>query len=316
MTTLVSIVFILVGLVGLYFGGEMLVKGASRLAGSLGISPLVIGLTVVAFGTSAPELLVNAIAALEGAAEMAVGNVIGSNVANIGLILGVTGIIAPIAVQSEVVRRHVPFMIVATGVVGLTVINGYIGRIEGILLILAFISYTIYTYRLANRQEAAAEPVERQAPRVHVKRSRELLRFVAGIILLAIGAQLLVGGATEIATVLGISQTVIGITVVAFGTSLPELTASVVSARYGETELALGNVVGSNIANLLLVLGVTSTIQPISIDPATLRFGFFGMFLFALFLFPLSRDRVLARIEALFLLFAYVAFIAGELLLF
>lgn len=304
-----SLVLIVVGLIGLYFGGDLLVRGASRIATTLGLSPLAIGLTVVAVGTSAPELLVNSLAAFRGANGMALGNIIGSNVANIGLILGITGLVAAITVQSSVVKRDIPIMIGATLLVAITTANGKIGRIEGAIMVLAFIAYTVYTYRQAHSGSEGV-PVDDDIDPATIKRGAEIIRFVAGVGLLAVGAQLLVVGAEDIAHTLGISDLVIGITIVAFGTSLPELTSSITAAREGKTELALGNVVGSNIANLLLVLGLTTLIAPITVEPGQMRFGFISALVFSLFLFPLARDRVFSRRESALLLVAYLIFLA------
>jgi cation:H+ antiporter len=324
---LLDIVYVVIGLAGLFFGGEWLVKGASRVAASYGVSALVIGLTVVAFGTSMPELLVNLSAAFRGSTDMALGNVVGSNIANIGLILGLTGFILPIRVESSLVRREIPIMIAASLVVFGMALDGLFSQIEGMLLFAGFIAFTVFIYiqAMRERQEERENGQQPAQQGVEVNRMLEFGRLAAGIALLSVGAHFMTTGASSLARGFGVSELVIGVTLVAFGTSLPELAASVVASLRKENDIAVGNIVGSNIMNLLAVLGPTSIITPVAVNQEVLGFEVPVMIGFALLLalfamvFPgigarrpftdTSRYQ-LARWESLILLGAYAGFIA------
>jgi cation:H+ antiporter len=256
--------FILVGVVALVFGADWLVRGASSLAERIGVSSLVIGLTVVAFGTSAPELAVSVGAALDGSTDVALGNVVGSNVFNVLVILGAAAVIRAQVVHRRLVRIEVPFLIVVSAGVLLAAADGIIGRLEGVLMVAIGVGYTVWLVVAARR---AHEP-EPDAPGTGHHRTPVALGLVAaGLVALVAGAQALVNGATGIARVLGVSELVVGLTVVAAGTSLPELATSLVASRRGQTDIAVGNVIGSNLFNLLIVLGTTATILPV---PASL----------------------------------------------
>jgi len=316
---LMNVIFVLIGLVGLFFGGNWLVKGASRIAASFGISTLIIGLTIVAIGTSAPELLVSVSAALRGSSGIAVGNVVGSNIANVGLILGVTGIIAPITVQAVLVRREIPIMIVVSIFAYLLLLDGILNRLDGILLLFGFISFNMLFYFLARQQAkehdaeeeaAAAAGIELPDDEEEANILLEVGRVILGIAFLVVGAELLVRGASEIARSVGISELVIGITMVAFGTSLPELATGVIAAMKNENDIVVGNIIGSNIANLLLILGMTSFILPIDIDPGLIQFEFLVMIAFSIMILPFAMNRELSRTESAFFLGSYLAFIA------
>ena len=311
-----QVALLVAGLVALFFGGNWLVRGASNLALSFGVSVLMIGLTIVAIGTSMPELLVSVQAALAGKSELAVGNVIGSNIANIGLILGATGLIAPLSVKAVLLRREVPIMILASLLAfGLT-FDGRISRPEGAILLLAFVAFNLLFYRLARRESETRKRVlsdVEECPDGGLSRWREFLILVAGIVALVFGSRLMVEGAVNLARLIGISELVIAITLVAFGTSLPELAASLSAAYHRETDLAIGNVVGSNIANLLLILGVTAFVQPISVDHGDAQFEFIIMIAFALLLIPFMRRQRLGRRGAALFLGAYIAFVIYSL---
>lgn len=303
-----------VGLIGLYYGAEWLVKGAARLASSFGISPLVIGLTVVAFGTSAPELLVSVTAAIRNSADISIGNVVGSNVANIGLILGVTALLFPITVGSRVVRRELPLMIGVSLVTFLIVLDGELGRWDGLLLFAGLIGFNVLSYSLTEEDDAVLEQefeefeeIGQLASRDH--RLRELGRAGVGIVLLMIGARLMVDGATGTAEMLQISEVVIGVTLVAFGTSLPELATSLVAALHQESDISIGNIIGSNIYNLLAVLGITSMAHPLSIRPDILHFDFPIMLGFSIVLWPFVLNNRLGRWKAGLLLAGYIGFV-------
>jgi len=307
-------IFIVIGLVGLYFGGEWLVRGASRTALSFAVSPLIIGLTIVALGTSAPELLVSIQAATQGASGIALGNVIGSNIANIGLILGLTGLVHPIAVKETLVRREIPTMIVITLFASLLILDGSVSRLDGILLLFGFIVFNLFFYFIAKQEhdehEAEMEASGEEDEADSINLTLELGRIVIGIAFLVIGANLLVTGASNIAREIGISDLVIGLTMVAFGTSLPELAASLTAALKGESDLAVGNVIGSNVANLLLVLGATAVILPFDVQGELGIVEFVAMIGFSVMLFPFARNKMLSRNESALFLGAYLAFVA------
>ena len=247
-----------VGLAGLFFGGNWLVQGASALALRFRVPPLVIGLTVVGFGTSTPELLVSVQAALAGAPGIAIGNVVGSNIANILLILGVAAVIGPIAANVGALRRDLGWMMGAALVTVPVFWSGMVGRWEGLLLFAGILLYIAICLRQAGSED---EPEVVPAPAW-----RATAEVVGGLVLLLIGARLLIDSATDIARTFGVSEAVIGLTIVAIGTSLPELATSVVAAFRGERDIALGNVVGSNIFNILSILGITALVTPIPVE--------------------------------------------------
>lgn len=276
--TLLTLAYLLAGLILLTFGAGSLVRGATQLAARLGIPPLVIGLTVVAFGTSAPETAVSLEAALAGSGDIAVGNVIGSNIANILLILGLCALIAPLRVSRQLIRLDVPLMLGAGLLVYALAWDGHIGRGEGALLLACLAVYTALLIRAARRQRPSAGPDE-FAAEFNAQPGAwptQLPRVIVGIGLLVAGAHLLIVGAVELARAFGLSELVIGLTVVAVGTSLPELAASLLAALKGERDIAVGNVVGSCIFNLLLVLGASAALagDGLSISPNALAFDF------------------------------------------
>ncbi len=248
------------GLVMLFFGGEYLVRGASNIARHFNLSPMVIGLTIVGFGTSAPELLVSIQAALEGQPAIAIGNVLGSNIANILLILGTTAAIAALMIPLRKVWRDLGFMLLATAALWGMLLDGVITRTEGALLVagLAIFMTVAFVYGKEEPDEMALPPAGMPV---------SILQTLGGLVVLVIGARLLVDSATDIARTFGISEAVIGLTIVAVGTSLPELATSVVAAFRKQTEIAVGNVIGSNIFNIFSILGITALITPIPADP-------------------------------------------------
>ncbi len=256
-----ALLLIVVGMIILVAGAEGLVRGASRIAAAVGVSPLVIGLTVVAFGTSAPELAVSVGSALSGAGGVAVGNAIGSNIFNVLAVLGLAAVFGGLVVDQRIVRLDVPLMIAATVVVWGMAADGRLSLLDGVVLLVGIVVYTVFSYIVGRRDTAAVEAEYEEAfgpedPAPGVPRS--VLVLVAGLAGLVLGARLLVDGATTLAASMGVSDLVIGLTVVAVGTSLPELATSVVAARRGERDIAVGNVVGSNMFNLLAVLGAAA----------------------------------------------------------
>ncbi|HVS17595.1 MAG TPA: calcium/sodium antiporter [Planctomycetota bacterium] len=258
-----SVLWIALGLVLLVVGAELLVRGASRLAMRFGISPLVVGLTVVAFGTSAPELAVSLDAASRGSAAIAVGNVLGSNVFNVLAVLGLSALCAPLVVHRRIVQIDAPLVLAATLAAWALAADGRLVRWEGALLFAGVVAYTHFQVR-AGRAESAAEPEPVERPSGN--RARDVVLVLAGLGLLVLGARWLVAGASDVARTLGLSELVIGLTIVAGGTSLPELATSVIAALRGQRDIAVGNVIGSNVFNLLCVLGGSALLAPAPIE--------------------------------------------------
>ena len=293
----------LIGLVFLYYGAEYLVRGGSAMASRSCVSPLVIGLTLVAFGTSAPELFVSTGAALHGLGDICIGNVVGSNICNIALILGLSALISPLAVNDELFKRDLPIMILASIV--LTVVClfcGGIGRVVGLLFTIGIVVYTIAGVKSAS-VKCEAHPPE-------LSLSAACLAVVGGLLALVGGAKLILSGAVAIERHFGVSDEFVALTVVAVGTSLPELATSVVAARKGEADIAIGNVVGSNIFNIFGILGVSALLKPVAIEG--MDWVDFGMMLAtAVGLWPLmgARGR-LGRVEGILLLVVYGVYLA------
>ncbi len=308
---IVQAVSLLAGLVLLTLGAEGLVRGASSLARRLGLSPLVIGLTVVAFGTSTPELVVSLGAALQGNSGIALGNVIGSNIGNIGLILGGAALITPLQVQAQIIRIDIPIMIGVSVVLGGMLIDGAVGRVEGLILVAGLVAYTTFTLVMARRSAApaVADSFDAGVP-ASSGLGRDLLFVAGGLALLMGGAQLLVGAAVAIAERFGVSQAVIGLTIVGVGTSLPELATSFAAALRGASDIAIGNVVGSNIFNVLGILGTTALVQPLA--AAELGLLDSGMMVgLALLILPLAWSGfTMTRWEGAVLLLLYAGYVA------
>lgn len=312
----------LAGLVLLLLGAELLVRGASRLALALGLAPIIVGLTVVAIGTSAPELAVSVGGALSGTPDLALGNVVGSNIANVLLILGLIALIVPLVVHRQLVWLDVPLMIVASLLCFGMALDSRIARWEGGVLVACAIAYILFLIRIARGHpeqvpidphlaEASMEP----APKVGV--ARQCLLIAAGLTMLIVGARLLVDAATQTASALGLSDLVIGLTVVAVGTSLPEIATSILSAIRGQRDLAVGNIVGSNIFNLLLVLGATAMIASdgVPVSPAAMRFDLPVMTAVAVACLPIFfNGHRIARWEGALFLGYYIAYVAYLLL--
>ncbi len=258
-----EIVWLLLSLVILYFGAEGLVTGAASMAKRAGISPLVIGLTIVSMGTSAPELLVSVKAALNGQGALSIGNVLGSNFFNVGIILGLSAVIYPLAVKRQLLKLDVPVMIFASVLFFLLFLDSEISRVEGIIFILSLIIYFTYLF-VTSRKNTATHAEEEEEIRLSKHWLLDILFIGAGLAALVYGSDMLVENAVIIAGRLGMSEAMIGLTIVAAGTSMPELATSVVAAIKKRSDIAIGNVVGSNIFNILLILGLTGVIQPIS----------------------------------------------------
>ena len=319
-----SIVYLILGLVLILLGANFLTDGASSVARRMGVSELVVGLTIVAFGTSAPELSISIISAVNGSAALAVGNVVGSNIFNILAIIGITAMVRPIKVTTGIMTKEIPMVILSSAVL-LVMANSplldgssssVITRVDGIVLLLFFAVFMRYTFsqaKAAPEPDEVAEVATESSPKKELSLWLAIIYIIGGLAALVYGGDRFVAGASDIAKALGVSEAVIGLTIVACGTSLPELATSVVAAVKGRPGIALGNVIGSNIFNIFLVLGATATITPLpmvgignfdllTLMAASLAFWFFGWFF--------SR-RTINRYEGALLTLAYVAYVAA-----
>ena len=323
-----SIVFLILGLALILGGANFLTDGASAIARRMGVSELVVGLTVVAFGTSAPELAISIISAIGGSAELAVGNVVGSNIFNILAIIGITAIVRPIKVTDGIMTKEIPLVILSSAAL-LTMANGplldgaaesIITRVDGILLLLFFAIFMRYTFSQAKNAEpeddgrSASQPEKTEKP---MGWGRSILYVVGGLAALVYGGDRFVAGASDIAKALGVSEAIIGLTIVAMGTSLPELATSVVAAVKGRPGIALGNVIGSNIFNIFLVLGASATITPLqtggignfdmlTLMGASLLFWLFGWFF---------SNRTINRAEGALMAACYVGYVTALIIM-
>ncbi|MCO4810655.1 MAG: calcium/sodium antiporter [Gammaproteobacteria bacterium] len=311
---LANITFVVAGLILLIWGADRFVHGAAAAARNLGVAPLLIGLTVVALATSAPEILVSVVAALDDQPGLAYGNAIGSNIVNIGLVLGVTAMIRPIKLESATLRREMPALLAVSLLTVSLFLDQFLSQIDGVVMLTGLVIVMIWLARLGMRS-AANDPIkidyEAEIPS-DVSMPMAIIWLAIGLAILLVGAQMLEYGAVEIAEALGVSEVVIGVTIVAFGTSLPELAVSLASALKGEYGLAIGNIVGSNIFNLLAVIGVAATIAPSALAPSVLSLHIFVMVGFTLLLFAMTYDydgkAELSRLEGVGLFIAYVAY--------
>jgi len=310
-----AVFWFVAGLVLLIVGAEALVRGASRLAAFLGISPLVIGLTVVALGTSSPELAVSIKAALSGQTSIVVGNVIGSNIFNVLFILGTSALVVPLVVSQQLVRLDVPLMIVLSFVVLLLAWDGSFGAVDGVLLVAGLVTYVSVLIH-HSRKETASErrqPLQENA-NADAKGAgwiRNTVLVIVGLALLVLGSRWLVDGAVSFARYLGISELIVGLTIVAAGTSLPEVVTSIIAALRGERDIAVGNVVGSNIFNILAVLGIASVVAPggIQVTPAVVGFDIPVMIAVALACLPIFfTGGTISHKEGVLLLAYYAAY--------
>ena len=313
-------ILLFVGGVGvLYFGAEWLVRGASRLAASLGVSPIVVGLTVVSMGTSAPELVISVVASLGGSPDLAVGNVMGSNLANVGLVLGISAILRPLRVSTKIVTREVGVMVLITALLLPIIWDLHIDRFEGALLVTMLVLYLTYVYRSSKKED----PEESGEYAEHRKETdglsfRALARDIGFICLgvtgLVLGALVITESALALAEAMGVSELVIGLTLVSVGTSLPELATCAVAALRDEADIAVGNILGSNIFNITFVLGITSIVSPLSFSSEVLRFEYLAVMAITVMMVLIVRHRlVIRRREGFALLGAYVFLLAFAL---
>ncbi|MCB9101568.1 MAG: calcium/sodium antiporter [Anaerolineales bacterium] len=317
--SLLTLTLFVAGFVLLVYGAELLVRGASKLALASGISPLVVGLTVVAYGTSAPELAVSVQSSFAGAADIAVGNVVGSNIANVLLILGISALIAPLTVSLQLVRLEVPLMIGLSALVLLLGWDGRIGRTDGLFFFAGGVAYTVITVWQSRRETAARKKEQPVDPTVDNKPIGapqiffQLGLIAGGLVLLVIGANWLIDGAVTVATHFGISELIIGLTIVAVGTSLPEMATSVVASLRGERDIAVGNIVGSNIFNILVVLGLSGAVAPagIGVSSVALNFDIPVMIAVAFACLPVFfTGSIIARWEGALFLGYYLAYVS------
>jgi cation:H+ antiporter len=310
------------GLLLLYYGAGWLVRGASTLAQSLGLTPMVIGLTVVAFGTSAPELVVSLVSAAKGKSMIALGNVVGSNICNIALVLGLAAVFQPVTTSRIVITRDIPLMLVISTFLLLLSFNSVIGRVEGVALFCGIVAYTWFNYKVAVRVDRTL-PVPSVADTdlppliagLIEKRWGQCLMIAGGTAAVVVGADLLVDAAVSIMSALGVNEKFVGLTVVAFGTSVPELATSIVAAMKKEMDISLGNLVGSNVFNILSVVGATAMVKPIVISGGFIGSGLVVDYLVMMVISAMpwmlmKRDLTITRRKGLILLGCYVAYVS------
>ncbi|MFP5470957.1 MAG: calcium/sodium antiporter [Bacteroidia bacterium] len=304
---LVNFLILIAGLAILVGGAEFLVRGSVDLAKGFKVSPLVIGMTIVAFGTSMPELIVSVKAAIAGSSDIAIGNVVGSNIANLALILGITALIFPIAIDKQSINVDWPMMVFASGLFYFFMLDGNIERWEGVILLLALISFTVWLIGNSKKKNKDAANDE---TKVKTNTLKATSFVVVGLIGLYFGAEWFVLSSVNIAEILGMSQHIIGVTVVAFGTSVPELVTSAVAAFRKQDDISIGNLIGSNIFNILGVIGLSGIINPMSVSDLVLNFDIFWVIGIALVLFPLMRfGQKITRTKGIFLLLIYVVYV-------
>lgn len=315
-----AVVFLIIGLVFLVWSADKLVFGAAALARNVGISPLVIGMTILAMGSSAPEMMVSATAALEGKTDTAVGNVLGSNIANIALILGITAMIKPLSISSAVLRRELPLMIAVTLIAGLILWDSHLGFYVGIILFALFGAFILAMLRISKAEkesgnnDAMLEDQESEIPE-GVSNAKAAIWVVIGLIILPIAADRLVDSAVTIAQYFGMSDLVIGLTIIAIGTSLPELAASLAGVLKGEDDMAVGNIIGSNVFNILAVMGIPGIINPSILSEHAMGRDFWVMLAVSLLLvvMALGKSKSINRIEGFIL---FVLFLGYQVYLF
>jgi cation:H+ antiporter len=311
-----SFLAIIAGFALLVWGADRFVMGASATARNLGVSPLIIGLTIVGFGTSAPEMLVSAMAAWSGNPNMGIGNALGSNITNIGLVLGVTAIITPLSVRSETLKREFPLLFAVMLIALALLLDGRMDRFDGVVLLIGMISLVYWMVALGLRERRNSDPMSSEYTDeipAHMPMVRAIFWLVVGMVILLGSSRLLVWGSVNVAQWFGISDLIIGLTIVAIGTSLPELAASVMSALKGEHDIAVGNVLGSNMFNLLAVLGMPGLIQPTDTPPELMSRDFPAMIALTIALFVMSygflKPGRVTRLEGALLLLGYLAYL-------
>ncbi|UPR35407.1 calcium/sodium antiporter [Vibrio cyclitrophicus] len=308
-----AIAFLIIGLGFLVWSADKLVYGAAALARNFGISPLVIGMTILAMGSSAPEMMVSATAALDGKTDTAVGNVLGSNIANIALILGITALIKPLSISSGVIRRELPLMIGVTLLAGALLWDNHLGFYEGVLLFVLFAAFLFAMLQISRSEkkngDAFLDEQESEVPE-GVSNLKAAMWVVVGLIILPLAANMLVDNAVVIAKFFGMSDLVIGLTIIAVGTSLPELAASLAGVMKGEDDMAVGNIIGSNVFNILAVMGIPGILNPSILSEFAMGRDFWVMLGVSLLLvvMALGKSRSVNRIEGGVLIITFVAY--------
>ena len=301
---LLDVLLIIIGVALVLKGADFLTEGASALARRMHVPEIVIGLTIVAAGTSAPELFVSVVSALNDTPDLAVGNVVGSNTMNCMLIVGCAAMVAPMTISRSTVRKDIPFAVMASILLTCIALDNYLGRVDGIILLLGFVVFMAYTLLQAKNGQAEPQTEVRQ-----LNPWLSLLFLVIGLAMLVAGSNVFVGSASSVAAALGVSEGVIGLTVVAGGTSLPELATSVVAARKGQSAIAIGNVIGSNVFNILLILGMTAVISPLQIEGiTTIDMAVMLISVILVWLFSFTRFTV-ERWEGALLVGGYLAYL-------
>lgn len=314
MTATLFIVAIIIGFAILIWGADRFVDGAANIASNYGISPLIVGLTIVGFGTSAPEMLVAALASLDGVPALGIGNAIGSNIANVGLVLGITILITPLAVHSDTLQREFPMLALVMAIALFLMWDLHLGYFDGIILFSGFIMTLFGMAYLAirsTREDPLEQEFEQEFALPKMSNKQAILAFSIGLICLLLGSKALVWGAIGVATMLGVSELIIGLTIVAIGTSLPEVAASITSALRGQHDIAVGNILGSNIFNLLAVLAMPGLIHPSNLDPMVLSRDFLVMVGLAIFLYCCARLGVkgqIGRLAGTMMLLTYISY--------
>lgn len=308
-----AIVLLCIGLALLVWSADRLVFGAAALAKNLGVTPLVIGMTILAMGSSAPEMMVSATAALAGKTDTAVGNVLGSNIANIALILGLTALLKPLAISSGIIRRELPLMMAVTLIAGALLWDSHLGFIEGVLLIVLFVAFLLAMLKISRNAKDSGDPLadeqESEIPE-GVSNKAALVWVAIGLVLLPYAANMLVDSAVTIAKYFGMSDLVIGLTIIAIGTSLPELAASVASIYKGEDDMAVGNIIGSNVFNILAVMGIPGLLNPSVLSPLAMGRDYYVMLAVSvlLILMALGKRRRINRVEGGMLVLCFIAY--------
>ncbi|WP_412473612.1 calcium/sodium antiporter [Halobacteriovorax sp. YZS-1-1] len=311
---LTFIIAVIVGLIFLVLSADKFVEGASSVARYYGMSPLLIGMVIIGFGTSAPEMVVSALSSIQGNPGIAIGNAYGSNIANIALILGLTSLIVPISVNSQVLKKELPILLFITVVSIGVLIDLNLSRFDAVILLIIFIGIIGWTIRegLRNKKDALAKEMEIELSNTDIPIKKSYLMLVGGLIFLILSSRLLVYGAVGIAQGLGVSDIIVGLTVVAVGTSLPELASSIIAARKGESDIALGNVLGSNLFNTLAVVGISGVIHPIIIEKEIFfrDIGVMSILTLSLFLFGFGfkKQGKISRVEGGMLLTSYIVY--------
>ncbi len=307
-----AIILLIIGLCVLVWSADRLVYGSAAIAKNIGISPLVIGMTILAMGSSAPEMVVSTTAALSEKTDTAVGNVLGSNIANIALILGLTALIKPLAISSGIIRRELPLMLGVTLCAGFMLWDSYLSLIEGVILAILFIAFILAMIKFSRESDASDPLITEQESEIpeNVKNSIAAVWIVVGLVFLIFSADMVVNSSVTIAKWFGMSDLVIGLTIVAVGTSLPELAASVTGVLKGEDDLAVGNIIGSNIFNILAVMGLPAILAPSELNPLAMDRDFYVMLILSilLFVFAIGKSRIINRIEGSIFLLCFIAY--------